>query len=300
MNLGLLLGVQAILLFCGLGLAAPAARAEKCEDPAVLRFSTIPKSNAEQLQAYGLLTRELERALGRRVEVVRSNSYGAVVEGLRAGHIDVAELGPASYALLMERGAFVVAFAALSSGPQGKDANLSTYRSVLAVRKDSGYQSLAALRGKTVSLTDPVSTSGALLPMQAVRELTGQTMETYFSRITYAGSHSRALEAVRKGLVDAAFVSSSRLTQYSQQTPPPAVELTMLWQSAPIPTDPYVHRSRLCNPLVQRIRKVFFESPQALRAFYDAMGDKRFVPASDADYKAIRQAIALQPPARLP
>jgi phosphonate transport system substrate-binding protein len=295
----------ACLLAFGLGLPA---LAQDCEDPAVLRFASIPKSSTQQQgQTYRPLIRELERVLHKRVELVHSNSYGAVVEGLHAGHIDLGELGPASYAVLLDRrGPSVTAFAALSYASQADSATLGTYRSVLIVREDSGYRSVQDLRGKTLSLTDPLSTSGALLPIQAIRKLTGQPMESYFSRVTYAGSHLRAIEAVHKGLVGAAFVSSKRMEEYQkqqqqqqqqpQQKPRTAGAMAMLWQSPPIPTDPFVYRDRLCKRVTDKIRSVFFDSSTALKPLFDALGARHFVPVSQADYQSLREAISVRQP----
>lgn len=284
-----------LALVCVAACGGVSTRAQGCDDPAVLRFASIPKSDgAQQQQTMRPLMKELERVLQKRVEVARSNSYGAVIEGLHSGNVDLAELGPASYALLMERGSPVTAFATLSRGLQADAAAPGTYRAVLVVRADSGFGSIKDLRNKTLSLTDPVSTSGALLPMQAVMKLTGQPMEKYFNRVTYAGSHLRAVDAVHKGLVDAAFVSSRRVEEYGQNKPGSLKEMAVLWQSPPIPNDPFVYRSSLCPAMVDKIRGVFFGTASALQPMFIELGGRRFVPASDADYQAIRELVRPQ------
>lgn len=283
--------LPSLALLCLLACGSAASMAQGCDDPAVLRFASIPKSGAPQQQSLRPLMNELERVLQKRVEVVRSNSYGAVVEGLQAGNVDLAELGPASYALLMERSPSVTAFAVLSQRTPGGSVEPGTYRAVLLVRADSGFRSINELQGKTLSLTDPVSTSGALLPMQAVQKLTGQSLEKYFSRVTYAGSHLRAIDAVQKKLVHAAFVSSTRLEEYRAQNDRAASEMKVLWQSPPIPTDPFVYRRNLCKPLVDKILQVFFSPSPALQPMFDELGGLRFVPASDSDYQAMRELV---------
>lgn len=285
-----------LALLCLAACAHAVATAQGCDDPSVLRFGSIPKSDGvQQQETMRPLARELERVLQRRVETVRSNSYGAVVEGLHSGNVDLAELGPASYALLMERSASsVTAFATLSRGMQADAAAPGSYRAVLVVRADSGFKSIKDLQGKALSLTDPVSTSGALLPMQAVLKLTGQPVEKYFSRVTYAGSHLRAVEAVHKGLVQAAFVSSRRVEEFGQRKPGSLKEIAILWQSPPIPNDPFVYRSNLCPAIVDKIRSVFFGASPALQPMFKDLGDRRFVPASDADYQSLRELVRPQ------
>lgn len=287
--------IQKLAVLCLAACCGASLMAQGCEDPAVLRFASIPKSDgAQQQQTLRPLMKELERVLQRRVEVARSNSYGAVVESLHAGNVDLAELGPASYALLMERGPSVTAFATLSRGQQGEAAAPGSYRAVLVVRADSGLRTIRDLQGKTLSLTDPVSTSGALLPMQAVLKLTGQPVERYFSRVTYAGSHLRALEAVHKSLVNAAFVSSRRVEEYGQNKPGSSKEFAVLWQSPPIPNDPFVYRSNLCPAIVEKIRGVFFGAAPVLQPMFSELGGRHFVPASDADYHPIRELVRPQ------
>lgn len=286
---------QKLALLCLAACCGTTSLAQGCDDPAVLRFASIPKSEgAQQQQTLRPLMKELERVLQKRVEVVRSNSYGAVVEGLHAGHLDLAELGPASYAVLMERSSSVTAFARLSRSPQGDAPAPGTYQSALVVRADSGLKSIKDLQGKTLSLTDPMSTSGALLPMQAVLKLTGQPLERYFSRVTYAGSHVRALEALHKRLVNAAFVSSRRVEEYGEQKPGAAKDFAVLWQSPPIPNDPFVYRNSLCPAIVEKIRSVFFSAAPALQPMFNEMGGRRFVPAADTDYQSIRELVRPQ------
>lgn len=287
--------IKKLALLCLAACSGASAMAQGCDDPAVLRFASIPKSDGvQQQQTLRPLMKELERVLQKRVEVARSNSYGAVVESLQAGNVDLAELGPASFAVLMERGPSVTAFATLSRGLQPDAAAPGSYRAVLVVRTDSGFRSIKDLHGKTLSLTDPMSTSGALLPMQAILKLTGQPAERYFSRVTYAGSHLRALEAVHKGLVGAAFVSSRRVEEYEQQKPGASKELAVLWQSPPIPNDPFVYRSNLCPAIVDKIRGVFFGGAPVLQPMFTELGSRRFVPASDADYQSIRELVRPQ------
>lgn len=111
---------------------------------------------------------------------------------------------------------------------------------LLIVRRDKGFDKIEQLRGKTLSLTDPASTSGALLPRKAVSQLTGTLLESYFQRVTFAGSHDRAIDAVQTNLVDAAFVSSTRLDEALRRGTILPDEIGVLWQSSPIPYDPVV------------------------------------------------------------
>jgi phosphonate transport system substrate-binding protein len=259
-----------------------------CDDPHVLRVALIPKgNNQKQLQEFSPIQMELEKALQRRVALVPSPSYAAVMEGLLNESIDLAELGPAAYAMLMDRNAAVTPFAATSGrGPAGANM-LATYRSILIVRSNRGIAGINDLRDRSLSLTDPASTSGNLVPRQFVKKKTGQSIDNYFGRISFAGSHDRAIEVVQKGLVDAGFVSTARFEEALKMGRIAPGELAVLWQSEPIPYDPFVLRNRLCKTVVEKVHRVFFNAAP-LRAMLDSRGAKQFVPVTNADYQVIR------------
>jgi phosphonate transport system substrate-binding protein len=275
---------------------AGALRAADCIDPKPFRFAVIPKKSVQTQQSeYRPLTALLEQALARRIEFVPASSYGAVIEGLLAGNIDLAELGPASYAAAKARDPGVTAFASTTQ-PQGPFTDSSLYyRAILVVRKHKGPNSLAALRGASVSLIDPDSTSGALVPRDAMAHRTGMPLERYFGRVTFAGSHDRAIQAVQKGLVDAAFVSSLRLDEALRQGSLRADEIGDVWQSQPLPHDPFVYRGALCPKLISQLNRVFFEEDAALQPMFRSLGIGGFVRVSDDNYREIRDLIARQP-----
>ncbi len=286
-----------------LALALPAllwpapGRANTCDDPHPLRLSLIPKSQATQQRVLlAPLLRALEQSTQRRVELSLPSSYGAVIEGLLAGTVDVAELGPASYALLMARAEAVQVFAALSARDGTLPGQPGRYHALLLTNREAGLSSVAQLQGKRVSLTDPASTSGALLPRAGMRQLTGRTLEQHFGRVSYAGSHDRALQALRKGLVDAAFVSSTRLDEALRQGSLQADDVVELWRSPTVPTDPFVWRKRLCAPLQARVREAFLNHAAELAPMFRQLDSGPFVAASDEDYRAVRELLRQDPP----
>lgn len=286
------------LLFIGLGLLLaidPAAASNNCDDPRPLRLALTPIKNAEiQATQYRPLIQQLEKQLARRVELVPAPSYGTVIEGLLSDGVDLAELGPASYGIARSRGARITPFAsfALRKPPGSEPA--SSYRSLLIVRRERGLDSIEALRGASLSLTDPASTSGAILPRQAISRLTGQSLETYFQRLSFAGSHDRAIEAVQKKRVDAAFVASSRLDEALRQGTVHTDEMKIIWQSPPIPYDPFVLRDRLCPALSARIKQVFLGETLALRGMFDQLNVNGFIAVDGEQYREIREMFANQ------
>ncbi len=273
-----------IVLVCTLNSGAQAA----CDDPKPLRLAVIPKKSQEMLaREYRPLLQALEKSLGRRVELVHSNSYTTSIEGLVERSIDVAELGPAAYAIAKKRDPAITPFATLSQSPGHFSDAPNSYRALLVTRAGQGLDKLENLRGKTLNLIDPASTSGALIPRQAIAALTGSSLEGYFQRISYAGSHDRAIQAVQRGIVDAAFVSSRRMDEAMRTGTLKPDELKVVWRSEPIAYDPFVYRSNLCSPLVERIRRTFFSETPALQAMFKDMKANGFTPVADENYQAI-------------
>lgn len=266
---------------------------QQCELPQRLRLAFIPKSRDEtQVSGYRLLAHSLAAALAMPVDMVSAASYSAVVQGLQAGRIDVAELGPATYVQMQRSGAAARPVAAMVNQP----GRLTRYHALLIVRSASRYRRWQDLRGATLNLVDPASTSGALLPRQAMKIQTGMRLEDYFSRVSYAGSHSRAIAAVRDGLVDAAFVSSDSLALAQQRKVVAARALRTLWASLPLPTDPLVVRDKLCPELQTRLRSVLLEQQPLLMPALQLLGKKALVAVDESDYAQVAGMLGLSAP----
>lgn len=273
---------------------SPAHIVDNCEDPRPLRFALIPfKNQAAHEAQYRPLIRQLESVLGREVTLVSGKSYGAVVEGLINGSIDLAELGPASYGIALNRGARLSVIATLRFPATPTVEAGSAYQSLLITRKDRKFRSVEDLRGATLSLTDPASTSGGVLPRRAMEKQLGKPLESHFKRVTFSGSHDRSIEVVRKGLVDAAFVSSAVIDEALRRGKLHRDEIDILWRSPLIPYDPFVHRAQLCPALSARIREVFLGNGPALQGMFQELGASGFAPTSEADYREIRDLLPL-------
>lgn len=279
-------GLLALLVVCS-------ALAADCVSPQTLRFAVIPKDGSETLLAqYEPLIRHLEATLGRKVEMISSLSYSAVIQGLATNHVDIAELGPASYATAIRQGVAITAFASLLPVREAREPTMAgNYHSVLLSRASGPIRTLESARNTSVGLTDPLSTSGAILPQHAVRKLTGVSLEKHFSRVTYTGSHARALEALRKGWVDTVFVSSSLLERAIAQKRLDGKDIRILWRSAPIPRSPFVLRTALCPDLQDGIRQSFFEPAAAMRPMFQLMKVEGFAPTSHERYEDILRLI---------
>ncbi len=285
-----------VLIALALSLAVSVAHAtpRACEDPNPLRFSLIPRTDlAKQLEEHRPLLQHLERALGRKVSVVQASSYSTVIEGLLAGTIDLASMGPASYSIAKNRDPSITAFVSWTMQPGTfVEDGARFYNSLLITRRDSGLDSVAKLQGRNLSLTDPASTSGAVIPRAEFSAQVGVPLQDYFGQVTFSGSHDRSVEVLRKGYVDAAFVASEHLDEVIRQGRIKASEIQVLWKSRPIPHDPFVFRGKLCPDLQDKIRRAFLSESPEIKKMLTNRKAQRFIPVSDEDYKALRGILA--------
>ncbi len=261
----------------------------------VLYFSLVPKKNVEnQISELRPLIRYLEQELNRPIKTIHLQSYQAVIEGILSQTIDFAILGPASYAKARARDPRVEAFASFSSQkgfltPQG-----SFYYSVLFTLKDFGYESISDLGGKKIALTDPASTSGAVIPAIYFGRDTGKSLSEFFSSLTYTGSHDRSISAVRKHYVDAAFVSSSRIDEAVLKGVVRPEQIVVLWQSEPIHSDPFVFRGGLDSSIKEDMKKIMLSLPPELNVMLEKMKMIGIEEVDNEDYQAIHEIVAIE------
>jgi phosphonate transport system substrate-binding protein len=285
---------QLILLVLALCSQQAAAAPEPCDDPKPLRFSLVPRTElGKLLDEYRPLLDHLEKTLGRKVAVIQPSSYSTVIEGLLAGSIDLASMGPASYALAKNRDPSLMPFVTWTmQGGTFVKAGAHYYNSLLIAKQGGNLNDIASLKGRSIGLIDPASTSGAVIPREEFGRLVGKRLEDYFGQLTYSGSHDRSIEAVRKGYTDAAFVASEHLDEAIRRGRVEARELKVLWQSKPIPHDPFVYRGKLCAPLKEKIRQVFLtDSPEIRRVLANLKAD-RFISVTDQDYRELQDVMS--------
>ena len=93
------------------------------------------------------------------------------------------------------------------------------YYSVFYVRADSPYKSIEDLKGKNLGLVDPNSTSGNNVPRFLLNKQK-IVPETFFSHVTYTGSHENAVLALSQKTVDVAADLSAFDFEIATNLPP--------------------------------------------------------------------------------
>jgi phosphonate transport system substrate-binding protein len=267
--------------------------AADCEDPEVLTFSIIPtEETIQELTIYKPVIDYLSKMTGKKVEFYMPTSYSTVVEAMVNKWVDVAVLGPYSYVIAHEKDPDIMVFTTYAKRPGHIVEEGPGYKAVLITRKDSGLSTIESIKGKTVALTDPGSTSGNLFPRVVFSKdvLKGAPLEAYFKKIVYSGGHDLSTMAVYEGKADAAFVATHRFDNVIDRGMVKKEDFNYLWWSATIPQDPFAYRMTLCPELRKKIQDTFLtlhQVPEA-KAWLDNVKSNKCVPMKDSDYDVIR------------
>lgn len=287
----LALGVTtAISIVFGLANTSAVSAAE-CENPDSLTFAIIPtEETVAELQLYQPVTDRMAELTGKKIEFFMPTSYASVVEGMLSKFVDVAVLGPYSYVIANEKDKDIEVFATYAKKPGYLQEEGPGYKGVLVTKKGSGLKTIEDLKGTTVGLTDPGSTSGNLVPRVVFSQVIDMDIDDFFKKAVYTGSHELSTVAVHQGKVDAAFVASHRFDNVVAKGEVALEDYNIIWSSPAIPQDPFVYRSPLCDDLKAQIRDTFLglkDEPSA-KEFLANVKSNTFVPMTSEDYDVIR------------
>ena len=262
-----------------------------CENPDSLTFAMVPtEETVAELELYKPVTDRMAKLTGKKISFFMPTSYASVVEGLLSHFVDVAVLGPYTYVIANSKDPTVEVFATYAKRPGHMQEEGPGYRGVLISKKGTKYTSIKSLKGSLVGLTDPGSTSGNLMPRVAFTKVIGMDLEKFFDKVVYTGSHELSTVAVVQGKVDAAFVASHRFDNVVNKGEATLEGVNILWQSDPIPQDPFVYRNTLCNDIKANIRETFLDlkGKPGSKTFLDNVKSNTFVEMSSDDYNIIR------------
>lgn len=230
----------------------------------------------------------LSEKLGVPVNVVRGTDYAAVIEAMRAEQIQFASIGPANYALAHKVMGDLVTPVAVSRDKEGALG----YYSVIAVRADSPYQTIADIKGVSFAFADPNSTSGYAVPSYYLSTELKTTADDYFSEVAFSGGHEQSVVALVNGTFEA--VATHQTNDHAGNIPRmvekgmiPAGSTRVIWQSPLIPNSPVVMRTDLPEDLKKAFTDAIFafaeEDPEAFNQLHSG-NSKGYAPATHEDY----------------
>jgi phosphonate transport system substrate-binding protein len=268
--------------------------------PKEMTLAVIPVESASlTTDRFGPLAKYLGDAIGIPVTLRIANDYAAVIEAQRAGNAQIAWYGPASYARAVMTG--------VKTEPlvnQRHETGLNGYYSVLWVRADSPYKSVQDLKGKTLALVDPNSTSGNNAPRFFLSKNEGiDNIESHFGKVFFAGGHQNALLALAQGTADVAaneyFSPTDNLTtrlaekgllkDANGKALSPG-DFRIVFKSDLLPDGPFSVLESLPAELRQQIKQAFLDLPKKDKKVFDGLSngkDQELVAVSAKDYEGV-------------
>ncbi|MEL7639254.1 MAG: phosphate/phosphite/phosphonate ABC transporter substrate-binding protein [Solidesulfovibrio sp.] len=216
-----------------------------------------------------------------RFELVLEQHYGAIVDRLEAGTLDIALLAGRTFLQARERTPLVPICAV--TGLDGTP----TIRSLIVVREDrADIRSLADLKGRRMAFGSPDSTASHLAPLDFLRRQGVGLAD--FARWDNLGTHDAVARAVLRGEYDAGAVGEPMALRYLGSG------LRVLAATPPFPGFIIVARADVPAAVREALRDALLsidpDSPEvaALSTRWNEVLRHGFVPVDTAVYEVFR------------
>ncbi|MFP4317212.1 MAG: phosphonate ABC transporter substrate-binding protein [Desulfovibrionales bacterium] len=255
-----------VLLMFGLtamSFAGSVARAEdwKKQYPEVTLGVITSENEADRIIRYKPVREYFENKLGVKIKWRTATDYAGIIEGVKAGKIQLAYFGPASYAKC-----YIVTSGRVEPlvGVLDPNGNLG-YHAVVVVKTDSPYQTLQDLKGKKFAFADPNSTSGHQAPRYFMRE-EGIDANDFFDSTTFSGSHENSVMGLLNGTFDAAATWwRSDLNNNPKRMAKKGMikdgSWRVIWKSPRLPSSPWAMPTDLPEQMRRDFQEVLLNMP---------------------------------------
>ena len=257
----------------------PISRVEK------LRFAITDTSGLEELeQNYGQFKDSLQEVLKTDIEFYPVVNYTAATPALLQNQVDLVLAGPSEYVILNSRAKAIPVIA----------LTRLRYRSVIAVRSDSGIKSLTQLKGKTIAVSNLASTASHLGSIQLLIEAGLNPQSDLKVIVLDDKTHGKqGLEALKNGEVDAWGVVIYRYEKYLQDRGLSQQDFPAIAKGKLLPNDVFIANSQLPSQFIDTMRSQMLAHQDKLMEGIIAAESKfkggSLVAAQDSDYEMIRQ-----------
>lgn len=217
-------------------------------DPPALVFSYVANDEAAQdAQLWKPFVDHLSEATGKPVTYSGSTKNRHQLIALNNGELHVTAFNTGNVPLAVNVAGFVpVAVPADAQGASG-------YRMKIIVPKDSTLESLADLKGKTLTLTEYGSNSGYRVPL---RLLVQHKMRPNIDvKVTYSFGHEQSIKGVAAGAYGAAAVASDMIDQLVAAGEVRADRFRSIYESEHFPPAALGYAHNLDPELAEKVRR---------------------------------------------
>lgn len=246
-----------------------------------IRVGMIPDAGSTQVsvEQKAPLRDYLAKAMGVPVELIIPTNYNATVEGLGNDSLDFAYLGGLTYIKARAR------YGVLPIVQRESDRQ---FHALFIAHTGTPIQSLQDLKGRTFAFGDINSTSGHLMPFEALRNagLDPDKDLTY----RYTGSHPATAKAVEAGIVDAGAIDESVYQAMVKDGKLDKARAYIFFTTAPFVDYVWVARKQIDAAMRNKFASAFL----ALQPGHDdqilgILRGSKFVRATDNEYDTLRR-----------
>ncbi|GAB3701954.1 phosphate/phosphite/phosphonate ABC transporter substrate-binding protein [Mariniluteicoccus flavus] len=209
-------------------------------------LAAVPSEQSQSLQGqYENVIKLIEKETGKKVTFQNATDYAAVIEGQRAGKIDLAGYGPFSYKIARDGG---VPVEPVGSPVKTKDTPPGYY-SMGWVPAGSPVTSIEGFRGKKTCFVDKASTSGYLYPSAGLLAA-GINPEKDVTPVM-AGGHDASLLAIKSGQCEVGFAYDTMIDQLVAKGQLKADDVKQVWKSEQIAGSPLAMNTKTLDAATQ-------------------------------------------------
>jgi len=276
------------------------AFAAKAETPKQLRFGLLPAEDPTlMVEQIAGIAKHVGKTLGLPVSVKVSESYNALIEAMRAGHLEIVYVGGGQYLKMLDLGMKVEPLVL------NKDTyNRTYYKSCIITKPDSGIKTFNDLKGKTFAFVSPTSTSGGVAPTYMLLK-NGINPDKDFKRVIFAGKHDASFLAVKNGKVDAGAVGDFyfwrwqdrgifKMEKYDEPNDKLINAELSIVACQKVPNTPMVIDSKWGQDFINKVRNAFLSLPEKAANAYKIWPSKGFVPTSHKDFEDLAEMAELK------
>lgn len=265
-------------------------------EPKELTVQFVPSVQASKLEAKAKpLEGLLKKQLGIPVHVSVSTDNSALVEAMASKKVDVGFLPPDAYVMAHKRKVADVLLQAQRYGynePSGKENHtlMNKYRAEIVVKKGSKIKSWKDLKGKTIAVQDPTSTSGYVYPVAELYKK-GLNVPKECKLVNVKG-HDQAVLSVYNGDVDAAFIFSDARPLAAQDEPKVMKDVVPIYFTKYIPNDTISVRSDMNSKFRKKLAKAFkniAKSPKGKKILESIYSHYGYTDSKDSNFNVVRE-----------
>ncbi|MDJ0662732.1 MAG: phosphate/phosphite/phosphonate ABC transporter substrate-binding protein [Crocosphaera sp.] len=275
--------VYSLLFLVACNNNSPNASTNPNGEPDTLRFAVTDVQGLEELQRdFEPFRDALAETLGKEIQFFPVADRTAAAVALQSDQVDIVLTGPAEY-VVMQAKTEAVPFIAITR---------PNYRSVIAVHKDGGINSLEDLKGKTIAMSDLGSTSGQLGPTKILVDAGLQPEQDV--EIKMLGDAD--LQAFQNEDVEAWGGAALDYDRFMEAKNLKSEDYPIVKEGNLLPSDVFIASSKLKPEYVEEIKQGMVENQeQLIGAIVSVDANEKYqgstlVEAKDSDYDPIREA----------